>query len=328
MSLKIAYIGAGGFTNHFIFPQLRRHDVELAAVCDLDEEKAATAQRQYGFGKVYTDFRQMLETEKPDAVFCVGGPKVHYPVGMEVLDRGFPLYVQKPPAPSSEATREMADVAARRGVVCHVGFNLRTAPAFLQARRIMNEEPFGAPLLGIFRYGLCSDPTMEGYVMDQHVHLTDLARYMLGEVEEATALKTGRAEGKDYVVAVRFASGAVGTLNFASGQPIEKEFIYLEITGEDSVLISHGVDELLWKRSYDVQPWWKSAQPDWHFRHGGFGFNVTLESFGYLGDVDNFLGAVRGEQKDLSPIADTVGSVALCEEILRQIGPQPEGGKS
>lgn len=319
MSLKVAYIGAGSFTSHFIFPQLARHDVHLAAVCDLDEAKAQRAQRAFGFTSVYTDFRRMLEREKPDAVFCVGGPHVHHSVGLEVLDRGFPLYVQKPPAPSSAATREMADMAARRGVVCHVGFNLRTAPAFLQARRIMKEEPFGSPLMAIFRYGLCSEPTVRGYVMDQHVHLTDLARYIMGEVEALTVVTSSLPGAKDYVVAVRFASGAVGTLNFTSGQPIEKEFIYMEVTGESSLLVSHGVEELIWKRSYDVQPWWKSSQPDWFYRHGGFGLDVTREAFGYLGDVDNFLGAVKGEQPDLSPIVDTVNSVALCEEILRQI---------
>ncbi len=319
MSLKVAYIGAGGFTSHFIFPQLECHDVDLAAVCDLDEAKAERAHKRFGFKSVYTDFRQMLEREQPDAVFCVGGPHVHHPVGLEVLDRGFPLYVQKPPAPTSAETKEMADMAARRGVVCHVGFNLRTAPAFLQARRIMLEEPFGSPLMAMFRYGLCSDPTVRGYVMDQHVHLTDLARYMMGEVEELTAIKSSRLGAKDYVVALRFTSGAVGTMNFTSGQPIEKEFIYMEVTGEDSLLISHGVDELIWKRAYDAQPWWKSNQPDWHYKHGGFGFDVTREAFGYLGDVDNFLGAVKGEQPDLAPIADTINSVALCEEILRQI---------
>ena len=110
MSIRIAYIGAGSFTNQCMFPQLARHGLELAAVCDLVEEKARLAQRRYGFKEVYTDFRKMLETEKPEAVFCVGGPKVHYPVGMEVLDRGFPLYIQKSPAPSAAATREMAEI--------------------------------------------------------------------------------------------------------------------------------------------------------------------------------------------------------------------------
>ena len=42
--VRIGYIGAGNFTNHFIYPQLHRHPVELVAVCDLIEEKAKRAQ--------------------------------------------------------------------------------------------------------------------------------------------------------------------------------------------------------------------------------------------------------------------------------------------
>lgn len=116
--VSISYIGAGSFTNSCMFPQLYPHDVALAAVCDLDEAKAVDVQKKYGFAKTYTDFRRMLDEVKPEAVFCVGGPKVHYTVGMQVLDRGFPLYVQKSPAPSSAATREMAVLAAKKKVIC------------------------------------------------------------------------------------------------------------------------------------------------------------------------------------------------------------------
>jgi predicted dehydrogenase len=319
MSLRIAYIGAGGFTNYFMFPQLARHEVHLAAVCDLDETKALAAQKRYGFNSIYTDFTKMLDAERPDAVFCVGGPKVHYEVGREVLERGFPLYVQKPPAPSSKAVREMAQIAAKKDIICHVGFNLRAAPAALQAKRILVEAEFGRPLLGIFRYGLASTPSIPFNVMDQHCHLVDTARYLLGEIESVKALFTGNSEGRDYVVAIRFESGAVGSLNFTSGQPFEKEFLFFEITGEGSFLSSHGFERLTWIRSLE-HPWWKAPKADLVYTHGAYGFDVALEMYGYIGDVDNFLGAVKGEQPDLCPIADTERTIAVSEEILAQIG--------
>jgi myo-inositol 2-dehydrogenase/D-chiro-inositol 1-dehydrogenase len=318
MSLRIAYIGAGSFTNSNMFPQLSQHGVELAAVCDLVEEKARAAQQRYGFKKVYTDFRRMLEDERPNAVFCVGGPKVHYEVGREVLDRGFPLYVQKSPAPTSAATREMADIAARKGVVCHVGFNIRHAPAVRQARNILQMPDFGTPLMGIFRYGLCYGKTMADVVMDQHCHLVDLARFILGDVASATVIKSGIPEARDYVVSLRFTSGAVGTLNFTSGQVIEKEFIYLEVTGRGTFLHCHGCTDLVWFRPMQGT-WWKDPQPDHCLRHGFYGRQVTLETLGYLGDVSNFLAAVKGEAPDLSPVASTVGTMELCEEILQQM---------
>ena len=319
MAMRIAYIGAGGFTNGHMFPQLALHGVELAAVCDLDEEKARRAQARYGFSHVYTDFREMLERERPDAVFCVGGPKVHYAVGMEVLDRGFPLYVQKSPAPSSGATQEMADLAAQRGVVCHVGFNLRSSPAARQAHAIIGSEPFGAPLMGVFRYGLCFGATMADVVMDQHCHLVDLARFLMGDVESVQAVRSGTAGARDYVVAVRFRSGAVGTLNCTSGQVIEKEFLYFEVTGRGTFLNSHECASLTWHRPHQA-PWWKHPEADYVYRHGAYGGMGVLDTMGYVGDVDNYLAAVRGEAEDVSPIAGSVCTMAVCEEILRQVG--------
>ena len=40
MGLRIAFIGAGKFTNQYMYPQLSRHDIELVAICDLVEDKA------------------------------------------------------------------------------------------------------------------------------------------------------------------------------------------------------------------------------------------------------------------------------------------------
>lgn len=318
MDLRIAYIGAGSFTNQCMFPQLSRHGLELVAVCDLDEEKARLAQRRYGFKVVYQDFRKMLEVEKPEAVFCIGGPKVHYEVGMEVLDRGFPLYVQKSPAPSSAATKEMAQLAAMKGVVCHVGFNLRSAPAVRQAKAILQKEEFGRPLMAVFRYGLALGKTMADVVMDQHCHLVDLARFLMGEVKTIKVIKSEIPKARDYVVAVEFESGAVGTLNFTSGQIAEKEFLYFEVTGQETFLYSHECTNLLWQRPFK-DPWWKAPQADYVFRHGDYGNQVMLESFGYIADVANFLAAVKGEEEDLCPISSTVGTMELSEEILRQI---------
>ena len=40
-----------------------------------------------------------------------------------------------------------------------------------------------------------------------------------------------------------------------------------------------------------------------------------LETFGYVSDVVNFVAAVKGEEEDIS----TIGTMELCEEILRQM---------
>jgi hypothetical protein len=120
------------------------------------------------------------------------------------------------------------------------------------------------------------------------------------------------------VAAVEFASGAVGTLNFTSGQIPDKEFIYFEVTGKGTFLYSHECATLMWHRPVK-QPWWKEPQADYVYRHGAYGGQVTLEVMGYVGDVANYIAAVKGEEPDLSPVGSTVGTMEVCKEILRQI---------
>lgn len=312
--LRVAYIGAGAFSNRCIYPQLAAHDVELTAVCDLVEERARAAARQYGFGAVYTDFRKMLEAERPDVVICVGGPVVHYEVGREVLDRGYPLYVQKSPAPTSAQVRELANMAAERGVVCHVGFNLRSCVAGATARKVLANAEFGRPALIIVRYGLVSGATRRDAVMDQHCHAFDLLRWLGGEVAEMT-VKLGRVAGdRGYVAAVRFESGAVGTVNFTSAQAPDREFVYFEVTGRQGhYLMSHDFDLRV------LAP----DRPEEILRRGNYGAPLAeLSWLGYVADLASFFAAVRGEADDICPVADTVNTMALCEEAYRQLRQQ------
>jgi myo-inositol 2-dehydrogenase / D-chiro-inositol 1-dehydrogenase len=312
--LRLAYIGAGGFTNAYMYPQLHLHNVRLAAVCDLIEEKAQAAARKYGFEAVYTDFRRMLDEVRPEAVICVGGPKVHYEVGREVLARGYPLYVQKSPAPSSAATREMADLAAAKAVVCHVGFNIRSSEAVLRAKEAMAGAEFGPTTLVIVRYGLVFGATLQDAVMDQHCHAFDLARHLGGSVR-GVAVERGEVAGdRGYIAALKFANGAVGTVNFTSGQVPAKEFLYFEVTGtEGHFLTCHDFNLRVVS----------ATAPDRLHVIGNYGGALReLSWLGYIADLASFLDAVRGTGEDRSPIADTIETMELCEEAYRQLREQ------
>lgn len=310
-SVRLAYIGAGAFTNTYMYPQLRLHDVELVAVCDLVEEKAQLAARQYGFGRAYTDFHRMLDEAQPEAVICVGGPKVHYAVGREVLQAGFPLYVQKSPAPSAAQTQELADIAADRGVVFHVGFNLRASRAVSRTTEIAADEGFGPTTLVNLRYGLVSGATMRDAVLDQHCHGFDTLRQLGGEVAEMVIRPLQVAGHRGYAGVVTFESGAVGTIGFTNGQILDREFFYFEVTGTSGHMITSHDFDLTYSRK---------AGPDEVHRLGNFaGALANLRWLGYVDDVAGFLAAVRGDAPDPSPGSDAVTTMKLCEQAYAAV---------
>ena len=67
-------------------------------------------------------------------------------------------------------------------------------------------------------------------------------------------------------------------------------------------------------------PWWKEPEADHVFERGAFAYD-PLETMGYVGDVDNFIGAVKGTAPDVSPITSAIGTMEVCEELVRQIAP-------
>lgn len=313
--VRLAYIGAGGFTNAFMYPQLRAHAVELVGVCDLVAEKAQQAARQYGFQAAYTDFRKMLDETRPEAVICVGGPKVHYAVGREVLELGYPLYVQKSPAPTAAQTQELADLAAEAGVVCHVGLNLRQARSVVAAKEIRARPEFGPVTLVIVRYGLISGATLKDAVYDQHCHAYDMLRDLGGEIVGLSAQAGSVPGARCYSASVKYASGAVGSVNFTSAQIPTKEFVYFEVTGSGGHYVTSHDFNLRYRR-LDGR--------DEVLEPGNFagGLLKELQWLGYVDDVESFLQAVRGEAPDPAPVADAVQTMELCEEAYRQLREQ------
>jgi myo-inositol 2-dehydrogenase/D-chiro-inositol 1-dehydrogenase len=313
--VRLAYIGAGGFTNAYMYPQLSAHAVELVGVCDLVEEKARQAAEQYRFRAVYTDFKQMLAETRPEAVICVGGPKVHYGVGREVLKLGYPLYIQKSPAPTAAQTQEMADLAAEAGVVCHVGLNLRHARAVVAAKEIMARPEFGPVTLVMVRYGLVSGATLKDAVYDQHCHAYDMLRDLGGNVVDLKAQAGNVCGARSYAAAVKYECGAAGSVNFTSGQIVNKEFVYFEVTGTGGHFVSSHDFNLRYRRI---------DGPDEVLEPGNFagGLLKELQWLGYVDDVESFLQAVRGEEPDPAPVSDAVGTMELCEEAYRQLREQ------
>jgi len=310
MSQRICYIGAGSFSGNFIHPQLADHGVELAAICDLVEQRARLAADKWGFQHVYTDFNTMLDEQQPDAVFCIGGPKVHYEIGMQVIERGLPLYVQKSPAPTQDMAREMAELSEKRGSVCHVGFNLRSCPAVQLAKQAIGSPEFGDPTLLIYRYGLVSGATWKDAIYDQHCHAADTIRYLVGEVATLyaeTLATTDDARG--YVVAMRMENGAVVSLNTTSEQDMRGDFIYFEVTGrKQHYVVSHDGDAV----------YHRLEGPDLCVTAGTYNPKRLLHHLGYFEDVRNFLAAAAGTERDRCPVGDTIKTMELVEQIYTQ----------
>ncbi|MBV2183302.1 MAG: Gfo/Idh/MocA family oxidoreductase, partial [Rhizobium sp.] len=107
MTLKIGWIGCGIHATQMLLPQVVRHDVQLAALCDIDGVRLAAAGRQFGVSKLTSDAAELIATPGLDAIGMAVGPNQHLLFGKAALERGLPVFMEKPPSGSAAGAREL-----------------------------------------------------------------------------------------------------------------------------------------------------------------------------------------------------------------------------
>ena len=115
--IRIAFIGCGGMSS-----QLQRcipmiPECNFIATCDLVEERAQSNARKFRALRHYTNYDEMLSNEELNAVAVVGRPedKLHRDIGIECLERGYHIYIEKPPATTIEGAKLLVDTSVRTG---------------------------------------------------------------------------------------------------------------------------------------------------------------------------------------------------------------------
>ncbi|MCI6907794.1 MAG: Gfo/Idh/MocA family oxidoreductase [Clostridiaceae bacterium] len=190
--IKAAIIGTGGISHLHTKGYLERPDVELAALCDLDREKALRYAEKYGVdpSHVYTDYNEMLAAEKLDCVSVCTWNAAHAPATIAALNAGCHVLCEKPMAMNSAEARAMQEAADRNHRVLQIGFVRRFGADAGVAREMIDAGTVGEIYYGKATYlrrhgfpgGWFGDKAYSGGgpLIDLGVHVIDLSRYLMG----------------------------------------------------------------------------------------------------------------------------------------------------
>jgi predicted dehydrogenase len=145
-----------------------------------------------------TDWHAAVTHPDVDAVIVSTTNNWLAPVTLAAVQAGKNVLVEKPAARTPEELQQIMATANRRSVSVWVGFNHRYHPAVQKAREIFDSGALGPALFVRGRYGhggrlgyqreWRADPKISGggELLDQGVHLIDLASWFLGEFKEVT----------------------------------------------------------------------------------------------------------------------------------------------
>ena len=219
---RVGIIGAGGVAQRHARVLSGLPDVQVVGVTDVVMTAAQRLADEYG-AEVHPDVPALLDAGL-DAVYVCVPPFAHGPAELAIVEAGIPLFVEKPIAVNSGTALEIARHITTSNILTAVGHHWRYLGIVAQARELLA----GRPVRLVTGAWLDKVPPVSwwphrdrsgGPVVEQAAHVLDLARYLIGEVEEVSAIGNGTpppVDGADVdgatVATLRFAGGAVGTL--------------------------------------------------------------------------------------------------------------------
>ena len=190
--MKAAVIGCGSISPMHLDAIKALENVELAGVCDIRPERAEEKARQY-HTRAYTDYKELFEAEKPDAIHLCLPHDLHTAVARDAFAAGIHVISEKPAGILYDdvlRTVQMADaLGLQYGVIFQNRFNV---PAQVVKARIADGK-LGRVLAARTvltwnrppEYYSSTDwkGTWEreggGVIINQSIHILDLANWFI-----------------------------------------------------------------------------------------------------------------------------------------------------
>lgn len=137
--VQIAIIGINGFGANHLKQTLALEEagyVKLAAVSDLRIAAEQETELSGRGVRIYSDYKSMLATERTVDLVIVSTPiHLHATMGIDVMEAGFDLLLEKPPAAVIEDVDRLIRVMERTGRRCAVNFSSLT----MESRLLIND---------------------------------------------------------------------------------------------------------------------------------------------------------------------------------------------
>jgi len=174
-------------------------DIEIVkkVICS-NEESVIDIAKRWNWQKHSLDWREVVQDPEVDLVDIAAPSAIHAQIAIAAAEAGKHIFCEKPLALNLKDAKAMVNAVEKAGVVNMIGFNYRRVPAIALAKKLIADGEIGEiyHFRGIYQQGWLVDPNFPltwrlrkekagyGSLGDLGVHVIDLARYLVGEIEE------------------------------------------------------------------------------------------------------------------------------------------------
>ena len=329
--IRVAFIGAGAQANARHYPSVSSMpDVEIAALADLNPERARETAERWDIPKVYSDYKKMLDEVDPQAVYIIMRPDVWQDLAAYTLKQGRHVFSEQPPVLTTTQIRMLAYHAEQHRCLTMVSFQRRFIPAQTELRRRIEERgpvhtarvEFHKTTQHLASHGGMTDwDGLLDWLNADGIHAVDCMRFLCGGevtrvVSNLRPLYVDAPFASAISAIVEFSTGAVGQLftGFVMGRRIFRaEFHGRDISAyvdadRESYIVADNAEPEAWKSSHfgaDLIKKWPKLSPNnfweghWHtHRH--------------------FIDCLQENRQPSSSFADATKTRQLIDQIIHQ----------
>ena len=247
----------------------------MKVICGRNEDGVRQAAEKFGWESYETSWEKLIERDDIDLVDISTPGDSHKPIAIAAAKAGKDILCEKPLANNLKDAEQMLAAVEKAGVKHMVGFNYRRVPAVTLAKQMIEEGRIGEiyHFRAVYLQDWIVDPDFplvwrlqkekagSGPHGDLNAHIIDLARYLVGEIDEVVGMSktfiserplpeemtglaatAGSQKGKVTVedaalFLAKFKNGALGSFEatrFATGR---KNYNHFEINGSKGSLV-------------------------------------------------------------------------------------------
>ncbi|MDF2671700.1 MAG: gfo/Idh/MocA family oxidoreductase [Paenibacillus sp.] len=188
--VRIGVVGAGSISESHLNAYKNNKEVELVAICDLNEDRAKAKAEKFGIPNYYTDYHELLANPDVDAISICTWNNSHAPISIAALEAGKNVLCEKPLCKTVAEAYEVEQAVRKSGKLLQVGFVRRYASNTRIVKQFLENGDLGeiyyAKASCIRKLGnpggWFSDVERSGGgpLIDVGVHVIDLCWYLMG----------------------------------------------------------------------------------------------------------------------------------------------------
>lgn len=314
---KICVIGNGVHATQNIIPSLKEIGVSISAIASeyLKDEDT------FDGIKSYSNYKSMLESEKPEIVVLCKTAEKQYEIAKYCLSFGIEkLFVEKPMGMNVNEAKELEELAEKNNCKVMVGFMKRYSPCYQKMKEIINKPEFGKVKQFNAEFYITSGRTgwtNEIFLKKGGIHFINILLWLFGEVEEVKTYSNSIDNNVSLMSLIKFKNGVIGNINFVGLTSWKGKGERITITGENGYVYNDSVRKIHYHldQNITISNRWQTIDEEENvikpYLTSASGGLQDLYLHGYIGEMEQFI-------NNDNYSSENVATMELIDTILKE----------